>query len=107
MQSPLERQTSLGRKSSGPAESRIPKPSASKKSVKAFGSGIPRPSLEKSMSMSGDLKSVRSSSTALSDTLDKGDTAADRVLVTVRLRPLRFVTPTRKMPADAVISHTS
>ena len=92
MQSPVERQASLGRKNSSSAESRIPKPgSSSKKPTKAFGSGIPRFSLEKSRSTSGDLKSARSSSTGLSDAQDRAESAADRVLVTVRMRPLRFV----------------
>ena len=92
MQSPVERQASLGRKNTSPAESRIPKPgSSSKKPVKPFGSGIPRFSLDKSRSTSGDLKSARSSSTGLSDAQERSETAADRVLVTIRLRPLRFV----------------
>lgn len=92
MQSPIERQTSAGKKSASSPDSRIPKPSPGvKKPSKAFGSAIPRPCLEKSGSTSGDLRSARSSSTALSESGDKSETAADRVLVTVRLRPLRFV----------------
>jgi len=92
MTSPLERTASTSKIPSSPGESRIPRPGFSTRKSGTLGaaySGIPRLGLDKAWSGgSGSLLTARANGGAENNM--EPDTSSDKVLVTVRLRPIRL-----------------
>ncbi len=98
MKSPSERTPSTSRIPSSPGESRIPRPSFSSRKSSIPGaveSSIPKPVLDPAWSGGGSSLPTARVNGGAENSIEP-DTSSDKVLVTVRLRPLRLDSPVYK-----------